>query len=735
MRVNPSVFVRPLVVLSCLLALFAGQSAWAQSSPTVNYQDHIHLTSFLLDNDLPGDLYDTLSRGHYLYAVTGLHFCVIDVGDRHRPQLLGSVAVDTGARELALSGDDSHAVVVGSGGLGIIDCSDPNAPWVTDTYEYSYGYLYLAVVGNLALVSTQYSGATLFDITSPDDIRYLRNVDIPSTRGVTGYGEFVYLCGDGLTVLDLRDPASPVVAGTVGQGNTYAKLVCQGDLGYVTGSIGGVGLHVYDLSDPAAPVLIGVRDEGYYGDHIAVVGDRAYVAGDDGNNDGFAIYDVSDPTHPTKQVEVKSAHCLSIAGSECYVYAGGFDGLRIFNAVNTTVAGPYDPPSFPTSYSDLGVLTDMVSDGDRTYVYSTVYLYVYEWGTGNNPQFLDRVHLGDYYIRGMAVTGDIVLLGDGSSGVRIIDISDLANPQECGTVDTPGYARDIFVFGTVALVVDAGTIQILDFADPYQATLVGELDTPGNGLDAVLEGDTLFLAADSAGVQVIDVTAPLAPVILGSAAADGASRLAYENGLLAVALDIFDPEIRFFDVTNPAHPTFLGAASLPDAHDVALADGFAYVAAFDDGIIVLDARDPEHPYSMGTIFDYYRSTDLYRLDDYILCGEYLGMVPLQHAGVSGLGETPEPAISGACLRAYPNPFNPKTTVSFRVEQAGPVKLRIFDLAGRKVATLADRVYPAGEYEIDWTGHDDRGRAVPSGVYFVQVKTKDGSDTRKISLVR
>ena len=747
MSSNSSVRLLSLVFLSFLLVLVAGQPAQAQSSQTVNYQEHIHLTSFLSESELPGTLNDTLVHGRYLYGITGSYFCVIDVVDRHRPQLLSSIKVLTGTSALAMSPDDRHVVVLGQRGLAIIDCGDPAAPLITDTYGFDNWSTRLAVLGypngrHMALATCPNDTMTiLFDITYPDDIRTINYVEVPpGVRNMVGHGDFVYLChSDGIAVLDLSEPASPMFVGTVGQGNSYINLVCQEDFAFVTGS--SFPLHVYDLSDPAAPVLIGECNERYFGSTLAVAGDRAYVEG----GSGFAIFDVSNPAEPTMLVDVGAGDSVSIAGSDCYVFLGYYDGLRILTVDNPTLAGPFNPPFFLNpDFPDYGLssLMEMVRDGDRTYICANRnIIYVYDWEIHSDPQYLNHVFLGISDINGMAVTGDILLLGDGASGVRIMDLWPLNNPTECGYVNTPGYAQDIFVFGTVALVVDEGTIQILDFTDPYQAIIVGYLDTPGNGRGAVLVGDTLFLATYDAGVQVIDVADPLAPVIIGSAAADGAYRLAWDNDMLAVAVRApyaDEPGIRLFDVTDPASPAFLGSAHLPSADDVALVDDFVYVAAGDDGIIVLNARVPVNPFPMGSIFGYdldYNPTDLFRLDDYILCGYYLGMVPLQQQGVSGLGDMPRPAVLRGDLRACPNPFNPQTRISFNVEQAGPVTLRIYDLAGRKVATLADRVYSAGVHEVDWNGQDNRGQAVPSGVYCVEVNSQDGRSMSKISLVK
>ena len=54
--------------------------------------------------------------------------------------------------------------------------------------------------------------------------------------------------------------------------------------------------------------------------------------------------------------------------------------------------------------------------------------------------------------------------------------------------------------------------------------------------------------------------------------------------------------------------------------------------------------------------------------------------------------------------------------------AGRVRVSIYDVAGRRVRDLADRVFPAGEITRQWDGTDDAGRRVGRGVYFVRSST-------------
>jgi hypothetical protein len=83
----------------------------------------------------------------------------------------------------------------------------------------------------------------------------------------------------------------------------------------------------------------------------------------------------------------------------------------------------------------------------------------------------------------------------------------------------------------------------------------------------------------------------------------------------------------------------------------------------------------------------------------------------------------------------PNPFNPKTTISFYVAEAGPVDVAVYDISGRMVARLVDSSVAAGEHSVEWTGVDTRGSRVASGVYFFRMRTGSVVDVKRGVLVK
>jgi hypothetical protein len=84
---------------------------------------------------------------------------------------------------------------------------------------------------------------------------------------------------------------------------------------------------------------------------------------------------------------------------------------------------------------------------------------------------------------------------------------------------------------------------------------------------------------------------------------------------------------------------------------------------------------------------------------------------------------------------FPNPFGAGTSLRYHLPHAERVRLTIYDVAGRVVATLLDGVQPAGAHTLRWNGADAGGRPVASGVYWCRVETAARRDAVKLTLIR
>ncbi len=87
------------------------------------------------------------------------------------------------------------------------------------------------------------------------------------------------------------------------------------------------------------------------------------------------------------------------------------------------------------------------------------------------------------------------------------------------------------------------------------------------------------------------------------------------------------------------------------------------------------------------------------------------------------------------LVAYPNPFGQRTQLELNLPQATLVQLSVMDLQGRTLVVLAERPFAAGEHQLSWSGVDGRGQPLPGGIYLILLRTTEGVQTQKVTLVR
>ena len=85
--------------------------------------------------------------------------------------------------------------------------------------------------------------------------------------------------------------------------------------------------------------------------------------------------------------------------------------------------------------------------------------------------------------------------------------------------------------------------------------------------------------------------------------------------------------------------------------------------------------------------------------------------------------------------AYPNPFNPTTTIRFEVPIPSQVNLKIYNLMGQEVTTLTRDWFSVGSHSVTWNGKDLQGVPVSAGVYIYRLQAQGFQETRKMVLLK
>ena len=92
-------------------------------------------------------------------------------------------------------------------------------------------------------------------------------------------------------------------------------------------------------------------------------------------------------------------------------------------------------------------------------------------------------------------------------------------------------------------------------------------------------------------------------------------------------------------------------------------------------------------------------------------------------------------ITYKLYNAYPNPFNPVTSLRYAIPENAFVNIRIYDLKGRLVNTVVNQEETAGYKAIKWACVDDKGKPVSAGLYLYTIQAGDFRQTKKMVLLK
>ncbi len=322
----------------------------------------------------------------------------------------------------------------------------------------------------------------------------------------------------------------------------------------------------------------------------------------------------------------------------------------------------------------------VVLDGDRAVVCDlSSALYVIDIVDPDSPQVLGTLPIPEMIVTGLAVDNGYAYVSVQWWGVLIVDISDPANPVQVGIADVIESPSTVLADFPLVYVIDLeGGLEILDVSDPGSPQHIGTYCCPSGGL--ALRGHLMFVN-NGIGLEVVDVSNPQAPVRVGQASVPARGDMKLSGDLLYLAGG--ETGLHVVDVQDPLAPEYIGAGGTQgNALAVAVSAERVYQAAEFSGLAIFRP----------------------------------------HCLESNAVDDPPPGTTAGCrpLEARPNPFLPRTSISFVLDQECRADLAVFDAAGRRIAGLTAGLRPAGRYSATWDGSDASGRPVSPGVYFVRL---------------
>jgi hypothetical protein len=358
------------------------------------------------------------------------------------------------------------------------------------------------------------------------------------------------------------------------------------------------------------------------------------------------------------------------------------------------------------------------------------------------------VPVGAGYDPALAVPGT-------GAGVVAIDVDAAIDslgglPYAAGTLPTPGSALDLEVRGRSApdlaiadgaegvslyrLTASGGAPAAVTFTPLGNAALSAAWGAPyARDLAWISNtGDSAYVAvaAGAGGVQVVRARAGAAPelVLAQQTAAPAVGLAGAWTGTVAAALG--SGGVALFRMPPAAElDHIVSGAPAPYVQPVALARLAPWTAG------ALEVASQQAASSATTALRFAGTAGTAAPDLLVSDGPRVLLLRGGTAAVTAV-ERATRDVPGLVLGpASPNPFHPSTRFVYELARSARVRLAVYDVSGRLVATLLDRVVAAGRHAAVWDGRDARGREVGSGVYVARIESPAGVQVRKLVLAR
>jgi hypothetical protein len=506
-------------------------------------------------------------------------------------------------------------VAYGYLGLRILDMSDPSNPVEYGNLELYEGLETMAVYakGRYAYVldvDYEYGGSVLrvVDVSNPASPIVVGIKDrLASAEGVYAEGDYVYVAAsDGLTILNVKDPTNPKIAGKTKTPGYARRVMVVDSLAFVADRHG--GLRIIDVSDPATPKEIGSYGNDYSVYDLYILDDRAYLANSSG---GLLLLDVSDPSQPKKlgSYQVLSSHYGLVVYEELTYLANGNQGLGIVDV--TVPAQIYEKGRFqtevPFEVRDISIDDNLVSIAGRRLTRAEHVMTLVDISDPLNPQEHGE-YVSTEYIEDVHLAGGLAYVAASSAGLRVVDVSDPDNPQEISHLLTDNYLEAVDVVSDTVYTIDlVDGLRVIDASDPFNLTISGSYDPDyAISADVDVQGTTAYLALTLDGLHIVDVSDPTNPVKIGEYEPEGYSwsewnvvradgdRVYIIEHVYDVCVDsIMYSKLWVLNVSDPANPVELAYYQSPVVMtDLVIKGGLIYVTSRSAGFMILRYNDP-----------------------------------------------------------------------------------------------------------------------------------------------
>jgi len=211
-----------------------------------------------------------------------------------------------------------------------------------------------------------------------------------------------------------------------------------------------------------------------------------------------------------------------------------------------------------------------------------------------------------------------------------------------------GPYNDVFISGNYAYCAAIGAgLDIIDISDPSNPNLLGNYNTWREAYGVYVSGNYAYVADGSGGLKIIDISNPTSPTLIGSCGTSGSAYDVYVSGGYAyvanVSIDSYG--LKVIDITDPTHPLLVGSCYTSGSpHGVFISGNYAYVADGSGGLKIIDISNPTSPTLIGSC-----DTSGWAYDVYVSGGyAYVADGECAEFKIINISEPTSPYLVGSC---------------------------------------------------------------------------------------
>jgi hypothetical protein len=513
----------------------------------------------IADLHIGGGFAVALAGNLALVAAGDRGLAVVDVTDPKAPALTGLLDTPGQARDVAVDGAVAY-VADGTGGVLAVDIAKPAAPKIVGAWDSPGEANGLALNGKTLFVADGSAGLAIVDISTPASPKPVGALDTDGTaESVALAGTWAYVAdgAGGIKVVDAALPSGPRQTASL-TASGYAHSVSASGKRLAVGCLYDGGFQILDITDPAAPVVLSTNKYTMYNEGWRVVleGNAAIVID---YFSGIFFVDIADPAKPKVTVRVPApSTVVAVCGRDRYAYAVG----ELSGVMAVDVADPDHPAPAGVTGAFRGV-QGIAAAGDHVYVTDRWSIRVFDVSDPARPRVGKALNFTEGIPRTLVVRGHAGYLTADNFGFYTLDFTDPALPKIAGSFKLPGFTYGLAISGDIAYLANSDTgLHLIDVKKLEEPVEIAAFKLAGEPTGLAVRGPLAFVAAGPAGLLVVDVSRPGAPKVLGTAAADDFASAVVLDGDFAYIADGL-AGVKKIDISDPASPRLVAAYDTP----------------------------------------------------------------------------------------------------------------------------------------------------------------------------